>query len=897
MKRIVVLSNLLLAASLLVSLPLSADGFLFDKPLDEIDGINAEKLLGLHWPGREMTGNMEDVYLCNVETGEYLDLGDMWGSSAIASHIGIPLYFEKGTSVLGYDGYWICQTGVGAQCALGRVSHADGAMGSFEMFKYLYLRTKGVEYHKRTAADKLSGDNYPGAFVWVFHPVKEDLNGGYEYVIYTKRATDLNDNNKLLREFGNRESYLCLQLQKAPGKDYNVIRFKKFAGTMHDGFLDSRVGDEKNYTEREVSLEEGLAELAKDNSARWKIVTQRERKRYRLTASADQPVDISFNISNNKFYSSYCEMYSGQHRSGYSWNWEDDRSFNAKDVYDAETPLRKVGVGYNYMVGFGHSKGSDQVRTREHYMTQGHEANFAVSMYNTPGKLTQKITELREGNYIIYCKGFYAPNAMMNYVIDENGQAQYNAADIKMACQPQASDKAFLFATSENKTQKRRLPSIFEAWVPERDLASFSKEEFMQSDDFKYTNLGSDPNGARYQVSTKERLEWMKDNSVFARIKGQDLGRDANEIYYLPKTIDGAGRFFDATKNTQAQKFRVGVPITVGESREITIGVEYTGTEGDKEWVCFDDFELIYLGKDEPDILVMDEDNPANNTLMTDIFDPKMDEGSTKVMKKLVIHRSLDRNKWSTVTLPVTLTKAQFEETFGKGSSLAIVDRLVWKTLHFEFVQSKGDNEPYLIAGKSYIIRPTDFPVVQQGSYYTKVKVENRDGVTEKIAGPIYFLDDFPVVKGDVYPDGKWVPAEKTKVDKLVSVVGDTSGKKYRVVADGSYEPYTIKPQEHGAYFYELGKMYYATRETPVKGFSNYIYLEEEGTNAKFTDAFVDGNYEFYEVDDDGVTSIDKVENSSRIDGSFDIYDLQGRRVEKPGKGIYIINGKKVIFD
>ena len=60
---------------------------------------------------------------------------------------------------------------------------------------------------------------------------------------------------------------------------------------------------------------------------------------------------------------------------------------------------------------------------------------------------------------------------------------------------------------------------------------------------------------------------------------------------------------------------------------------------------------------------------------------------------------------------------------------------------------------------------------------------------------------------------------------------------------------------------------------------------------------FVDGNYEFYEVDDDGVTSIDKVENSSRIDGSFDIYDLQGRRVEKPGKGIYIINGKKVIFD
>ena len=26
------------------------------------------------------------------------------------------------------------------------------------------------------------------------------------------------------------------------------------------------------------------------------------------------------------------------------------------------------------------------------------------------------------------------------------------------------------------------------------------------------------------------------------------------------------------------------------------------------------------------------------------------------------------------------------------------------------------------------------------------------------------------------------------------------------------------------------------------------------------------------------------------------IYDLQGRRVSRPGKGIYIVNGKKMIF-
>ena len=44
----------------------------------------------------------------------------------------------------------------------------------------------------------------------------------------------------------------------------------------------------------------------------------------------------------------------------------------------------------------------------------------------------------------------------------------------------------------------------------------------------------------------------------------------------------------------------------------------------------------------------------------------------------------------------------------------------------------------------------------------------------------------------------------------------------------------------------------------------------------------------------DGLTSITNVEiekNNSKI-----FYDLQGRRVEKPTKGLYIVNGKKVII-
>lgn len=42
------------------------------------------------------------------------------------------------------------------------------------------------------------------------------------------------------------------------------------------------------------------------------------------------------------------------------------------------------------------------------------------------------------------------------------------------------------------------------------------------------------------------------------------------------------------------------------------------------------------------------------------------------------------------------------------------------------------------------------------------------------------------------------------------------------------------------------------------------------------------------------VTGIDQIHNDSRTDNA--IYDLQGRRVRKADKGIYIINGKKVLF-
>ncbi len=50
----------------------------------------------------------------------------------------------------------------------------------------------------------------------------------------------------------------------------------------------------------------------------------------------------------------------------------------------------------------------------------------------------------------------------------------------------------------------------------------------------------------------------------------------------------------------------------------------------------------------------------------------------------------------------------------------------------------------------------------------------------------------------------------------------------------------------------------------------------------------------FPEEDENGTTAIQDIESTESITGPF--YDLQGRRVDNPTKGIYIVNGKKIVI-
>ena len=70
-------------------------------------------------------------------------------------------------------------------------------------------------------------------------------------------------------------------------------------------------------------------------------------------------------------------------------------------------------------------------------------------------------------------------------------------------------------------------------------------------------------------------------------------------------------------------------------------------------------------------------------------------------------------------------------------------------------------------------------------------------------------------------------------------------------------------------------------------------YFTRENPN-NFARSFDGTTIEF--IDEDGTTAINEHELNESHELSGAVYDLQGRRVENPTKGLYIVNGKKVVI-
>lgn len=1061
----------------------------------KIDGYTTsnQALLGFHWMGHsvdEVLGVADTIYLCNVATGEYLQIGEYWGSSAMVNHVGLPYRIVKGYSQRAWqqqvfpnwaekEGYFIQAAAVQEGKFVGRMSRNDGQLGHFEHNKFLVLR-QADEYDDGFRFDGVNNDfeygpgqgkgtinkedyddsgneRHPGGFLFQFYPV-QGAKGQQEYVIYTHRKTDILQNEggryddikntgnfqyQQRSEFYDRDSYLLLTNAGQMSADYNSVRFKKFAGDMGSptDTEHPQLGDEKAYTSGGIiSLEDGLAAAAANDSCRWKLVTKQERDRFRLVASDEKPVDVTSRIVNPKFYTAYqynwakseCTQEGDQYthandKTAYGWQWydRDTETHTTKHhvhPYDLDYGSRtskqehhKVGTGHFWRTGEDGLINGSGVSASEAYMVHGQEANYCGSIFNGTANIQQTITGLREGLYAVYVRGFYAPHDMTRYSVDnwDGGtvgkldgvsQENYNEIWAKQAYYTaedgqnywHRSHDSYLFAWSRpdgvNAEEVRRmLPSIYEGAILRKDLGKISRTDYINSEDFKYTQLGfwaTGKNSENNELSDDDKAKvaktvaMMADAAVFARFNPSLMVSDGNSSWNwtVPKTVTGAARFFNAVDESgsddnthkNASNYRIGLPVYVGSDGELTIGVDHTqvSESNPDEWVCFDEFELLYFGKVEPDEFVVDELNGsyeigpfvkidgnegtpekdengdekysekvtmANNTQWIDLFDPtdisnaqEQNPDNVKKVKTVVIRRTMPKDGWSSIVLPVTLKLKHVKEAFGDNAVVSQLTGFEGRTIKYtNQVRGKNDEDVVMEAGKPYIVKPSQYPIITKESglkyerpvftkaysttytgvagWYLKTKERNY-AVERDLDGPIWVATDVEITSGESFPevqyqatepfyqgDGtKWTTIRGFEKPNLQAKHRPELGT-FKMVETGVYEYNGTIPAY--SYYWANGKMYFTEKAVgPLpRGMYSYIQMVDQESNAVYAKPFIGGDYEFIQVVNEptGITDINRPEP----DGKLEIYDLQGRKVTNPGRGLYIVNGQKVLFE
>ena len=106
---------------------------------------------------------------------------------------------------------------------------------------------------------------------------------------------------------------------------------------------------------------------------------------------------------------------------------------------------------------------------------------------------------------------------------------------------------------------------------------------------------------------------------------------------------------------------------------------------------------------------------------------------------------------------------------------------------------------------------------------------------------------------------------------------------------NGYYDAFPVRANENLYYLTSDNTLKYTTKDRTLKGFRAYFYFWENHNSVKplsFDIDFGDGE----------ATGIETLDGEPLTINHDEVYDLQGRRVSTPAKGMYIVNGKKVFI-
>lgn len=251
-----------------------------------------------------------------------------------------------------------------------------------------------------------------------------------------------------------------------------------------------------------------------------------------------------------------------------------------------------------------------------------------------------------------------------------------------------------------------------------------------------------------------------------------------------------------------------------------------------------------------------DVHNVADDAFTVTIDEPAdlrtvLDENSTTAPTAasgvdIRVKRTINADVWSTICLPFAMSEAQVKAAFGNDVELA--DFTSWS--------SEEDGEGDIIA-------------INVG--FTNVSaIEANHPYIIKVSAPV---SEFTVDNVDIAPE-----EEPTKQ------VGTKKANKGFMI--GTYTADTTVPGE--TLFINNGEFWYSTGLTQSKAFRAYFEFADvlKGASAARLKARI-------VIGDASITGIESMHKAE--DGCIELYNMNGSRVERAGKGVYIKNGKKII--
>ena len=407
---------------------------------------------------------------------------------------------------------------------------------------------------------------------------------------------------------------------------------------------------------------------------------------------------------------------------------------------------------------------------------------------------------------------------------------------------------------------------------------------------------------------------------------------DASKLMADDATGQGAGRaFYNGKYENQVQvcldeKDLEAMGINeISEKNPVTLRVGYYVDNDcvlkDGDVTCVDNFKLLYAGPRRNPELILDEDQTSLVYL----------SNAKDVYKNSVLHlnRTLKEHQWNSLILPVDLKFGQMKRTFGDDVKVAKLTSLNKGVVTFTTVEPEQDSDVMVKAFEPYIIKPTSL-TEDLGLPYTAEKFYTKlDETTGEISNAQWLGADGKRVSTDdndrfslTIPAGHYDITMVTldrkaliehidmeKENWISSTSFSASAQEgdltcYGTLAKTYDENGILDGRDHlsGAYVMRDGQIVQvpSNKEYGLKGFR--CWFEFKGK--------IDGMAAAPRLEIDGIiddaTSIDDLNSqpsqfTSRHKGISGVFNLDGQKVrdgestQNLPKGIYIVNGRKVV--